>query len=334
MLMEQGKVSAALRCIGSQETSLLEATAEVLTELKKKHPDAQCPSVGRLIKGPFLKKLFEEVVFEEIDAQAIASAAKKVHGSAGPSGAYSDLWCRMLCSKQFKAKPANLCRALAHLARKLNTSVVQPSFLHAFTAGRLVPLDKKPGVRPIAIGEVARRIVGKATMHLVKPDLIDATVPLQTCAGVPGGIEASIHAMRKIFEDPETEGILLVDASNAFNALNRATALHNVQYTCPSLWNFVNNIYSTQSRLFVANSDETVLSKEGTTQSGPESMGFYAASTINLANQHVDGSKQIFMPTMEVREVPWNHCSVGERKCSKMGLLLGISQMLGKHGLS
>ena len=34
-----------------------------------------------------------------------------------------------------------------------------------------------------------------------------------------GGIEASIHAMRKKFEDEDTEAILLVDASNAFNAL-------------------------------------------------------------------------------------------------------------------
>ena len=295
MLMEQGKISAALRCIGSQETSLLTVTPEVVTELKTKHPNAQCAMPDSLLKGPLPKKLVEEVIFEAIDAQAISSAAKKVQGAAGPSGGDSDLWRRLLCSKQFKTKPANLCRALADLARKLNTTVVEPSHLKAFIAGRLVPLDKKPGVRPIAIGEMTRRIIGKATMHLIRPDLIEATSPLQTCAGIAGGIEASIHAMRKIFEDSETEAILLVDASNAFNALNRAAALHNVQYTCPSLWNFVNNLYSSQAQLFVANSEETILSKEGTTQGGPESMGFYAASTITLATPRVsDNSKQIF----------------------------------------
>ena len=31
--------------------------------------------------------------------------------------------------------------------------------------------------------------------------------------------------MRTIFEDPTTEGIILVDASNAFNSLNRRVAL-------------------------------------------------------------------------------------------------------------
>ena len=33
-LMEQGKVSAALRCIGSEETSVLDATQEVLDLLR------------------------------------------------------------------------------------------------------------------------------------------------------------------------------------------------------------------------------------------------------------------------------------------------------------
>ena len=295
--MEQGKVSAALRCIGSQETSLLDVTPDVMKQLKSKHPESANVDDSCLFRGPLPKKMAEEVIYEAIDSQAIATAAKKVSGAAGPSGSDSDLWARMLLSKQFKSKPANLCSALSELARKLNTKAVEPSYLRGFIAGRLVPLDKNPGVRPIAIGEVARRIVCKATMTLVNPDLVEATAPLQTCGGLPGGIEASIHAMRQIFEDPSTEAVLLIDASNAFNALNRAAALHNIRYTCPSMATFITNIYSGQAELFVANSDETVYSKEGTTQGGPESMGFYAASTVSLCTPSVGdegASKKIF----------------------------------------
>ena len=90
--------------------------------------------------------------------------------------------------------------------------------------------------------------------------------------------------MRQIYEDPETEAVLLVDASNAFNALNRRAALHNVQYSCPEMATFVQNLYRGEAELFVAGSDECVLSREGTTQGGPESMAFYAASTMILAN--------------------------------------------------
>ena len=143
-------------------------------------------------------------------------------------------------------------------------------------------MDKKPGVRPIGIGEVLRRIISSATVSLLKPDIISATAPLQTCAGLSGGAEASIHAMRRIYLDPETEGVLLVDASNAFNAMNRAAALHNTQYTCPELSTFVRNIYSCEAELFIANSEETILSREGTTQGGPESMAFYATSTTPI----------------------------------------------------
>ena len=165
--------------------------------------------------------------------------------------------------------------------------------MRAFVAGRLIPLDKKPGVRPIGIGEIPRRIVSSATVSLLKPDLVASTAPLQTCAGIPGGIEASIHAMRKMYNDPDTEGILLVDASNAFNALNRSAALHNIQYLCPKLSTYVRNLYRCEAELFIANSDQVILSREGTTQGGPESMGFYAASTTPLSEGSSD-LKKIF----------------------------------------
>ena len=293
-LMEEGRVSAALRCVGSQESNLLQVNEQVVSDLKSKHPEPEEAQLGSVIQGPLPRKLVEEVTFEGINEHSIYSAAKKVGGAGGPSGGDAELWKRLLCSKQFKKKPAELCTALAITARKLNTTKVKPEYLRAFVAGRLIPLDKNPGVRPIGIGEAMRRIISSATMSLLKSDLVDATAPLQTCAGIPGGIEASIHAMRRIFEDPETEAILLVDASNAFNALNRAAALHNVQYTCPELAMFVSNIYGCEAELFLANSDETILSREGTTQGGPESMGFYAASTTLLCNQQSTDTKKLF----------------------------------------
>ena len=58
-------------------------------------------------------------------------------------------------------EPTELCDAVAELARKLCVSEVQPTYLRAFVAERLIPLDKKPGVRPIGVGEILRRIIGK-----------------------------------------------------------------------------------------------------------------------------------------------------------------------------
>ena len=94
------------------------------------------------------------------------------------------------------------------------------------------------------------------------------TSPLQTYAGLSGGIEAAIHAMRRMFEDEDTEAVLFVDASNAFNALNWKAALHNIQYTCPELSTFLHNLYQRDAELFlpIPNSEEIIYSREGTTQ--------------------------------------------------------------------
>ena len=57
---------------------------------------------------------------------------------------------------------------------------------------------------------------------------MDAASCLQLCAGQRAGCEAAVHAMREIFADEGTEGILLVDASNTFNSLSRRAALLNM----------------------------------------------------------------------------------------------------------
>ena len=90
---------------------------------------------------------------------------------------------------------------------------------------RLVPLNKgddkkgNPGVRPVGVGEVLRRIVGKVVIGVIKDEIQEAAGPLQSCARLESGIEASIHAVKKAWDDPVTEAVLLVDADNAFNRL-------------------------------------------------------------------------------------------------------------------
>ena len=40
------------------------------------------------------------------------------------------------------------------------------------------------------------------------------------------GAEAAISAMKQAFDEVDTEGVMLVDAKNAFNNMNRQVALH------------------------------------------------------------------------------------------------------------
>ena len=78
----------------------------------------------------------------------------------------------------------------------------------------------------------------------------EAAGPLQVSTGLKGGEEAAIHSMKRIFDEDTTDGIILVDAANAFNCLNRMVALHNVQYICPAFATVLINTYRNPARLF------------------------------------------------------------------------------------
>ena len=51
------------------------------------------------------------------------------------------------------------------------------------------------------------------------------------------------HEVYMLSED-DTEVILMIDASNAFNSINREACLHNTKVLCPTLVKFINNCYS------------------------------------------------------------------------------------------
>ena len=177
------------------------------------------------------------IIFEPLTGESIRKAALKTKGAAGISGGDADHWKRILLS--FHGASSRLCDAMAAMGRRLATEFLDPTSLQAFLSNRLVPLDKQPGTRPIGIGEVPRRIIGKAIMFIIKKDVMRAAGSTQLCAGQEAGIEAIIHAMIELFEADATDALLLVDAANAFNRLNRAVALHNIQFICPPLSMFL-----------------------------------------------------------------------------------------------
>ena len=296
-LMRKGKVKAALRLLTNQEGMILNVNSPlnkeggndrtVLDELKTKHPP----------KGPVCKEAlledcgneFHPIIFDSIDGDTIQRAALNTNGAAGPSGIDADGWKRMCTS--FKHESTNLCNSLAVVAKKLSTTYVDPKGLSEFTASRLIAIDKQPGVRPIAIGEVSRRIISKAIMMVIKKDVMEAAGSIQLCTGLTDGCVAAVHSMKIIFENDCTQAALLVDAQNAFNLLNRRVALWNIHQICPSIATILTNIYREDASLFVQ--DETILSQEGVMQGDPMAMAMFALGIAPLIKE-LQGIHQIW----------------------------------------
>ena len=76
--------------------------------------------------------------------------------------------------------------------------------------------------------------------------------------------------------------MLLIDAENAFNSLNRKQVLKKIETICPSLINALRNSYGSPSLLF--GNRKTILSQEGTTQGDPVAMAMYGVALLPLIN--------------------------------------------------
>lgn len=128
--------------------------------------------------------------------------------------------------------PSELCDTLAAIARRLITCFVDPSGLSAFVACRLIALDKCPGVRPIGIGETVRRIIGKAIAITITKTSKKQRVLFRYVQVIYPYVK---QLCMPVYQSQQTEAVILADASNTFNSLNREAALSNIQQLCPSL---------------------------------------------------------------------------------------------------
>ena len=105
----------------------------------------------------------------------------------------------------------------------------------ALLASHLIALDKCPGVSTIGVEETLKRIVGKAICSVTHFDASVICGSDQLCASLQCCIEGAIHAMNELFDVHQSNpsgwpwGVLLTDASNAFNSLNRISMLLHVR---------------------------------------------------------------------------------------------------------
>ena len=280
--MQKGNVNGAIKLLTNNMHGggVLPLNEETINLLHLKHPKSQNPDEDFLLQGP--EQTVEQIIFDVIDETMVMKAAQLTKGGSGPSGLDGDGWRHILTSRGYGDTGSDLRTAIAAVTRSLCTQTVNDDSIGPLMASRLIPLNKMPGLRPIGVGEVLRRIIGKVVMSTLKTDVVESCANSQMC-GHKSGSEAAIHAMKVMYENNDTDAVLLVDAENAFNSLNRKAFLHNIGIICPSITIFIRNCYTITTRLFVIGGTE-IQSEEGTTQGDPLGMAVYAIGTTPLLN--------------------------------------------------
>ena len=115
-----------------------------------------------------------------------------------------------------------------------------PASLAPHLAGaRLFAAQKKDGsLRPIAVGEVLRRLTSKCLSAATRQQAKSALWPLQVGVGVAHGAEAAVHTARDWQQRNSGNGdkvLVKVDLQNAFNSVRRERVLMEVRQHFPQL---------------------------------------------------------------------------------------------------
>ena len=120
----------------------------------------------------------------------------------------------------------------------------------------LTALYKKQGgggVRPIAVGEVLRRLISRVCCAAVKSKLPEIFLPHgQVGFGILGGLEAAVHSLSSFIDsygDTPTLCCFKLDMANAFNNCHRIPFLQRLHRDLPELFAWVQWCYHTEAEL-------------------------------------------------------------------------------------
>ena len=205
-------------------------------------------------------------------------------GSApGPSGLRPACLYDLLKRGPFVSKVVVELAALVAVAAH---GLLPPEVAPLFGSANLIPL-KKPdgGVRPIAIGETLRRLIGKALMHV--PKLVGelrSLAPLQCGVGVVNACESIGQGLQALIPSLPEDGdwvVLQVDISNAFNSIDRTEVLKGTATRAPTMYPWLRTLYGQPAFLFCQG--RVILSKTGVHQGCPLGPAAFAAGMQKAA---------------------------------------------------
>ncbi|CAE7316738.1 unnamed protein product [Symbiodinium sp. CCMP2592] len=216
----EGKACAALL-----STGLAPEDPETTAAIRALHPVHASPAVPAMHQLPPAPELVPDVV---------AKALRSFNAASAPSG----LRVQHLRDACAPGSSAALLEQLTAVLNLLAQGQACPTAAATLAGAGLVAIPKPHGgVRPIAIGEVLRRLTGKCLMHHVRNAAREHFFPAQLGVAVPAGAEVAVHSVRA-WMDRHAAGrkiLLKLDFENAFNCIKREAVFAAARDHFPAL---------------------------------------------------------------------------------------------------
>ena len=261
----------------------LSQTSEVIAKLREKHPSRDQP----IDLSTFGNASSASV--PQIDTGLVEQCIRSFHrlSGGGPSG-LRPIHLKNCLATEYRDEVVERCTALVNLLAKGDA----PASLAPFLAGgNLTALPKKDnGIRPVAVGDVWRRLTSKCLCNEFKEQSSAYFFPHQIGVGQPLGTEIGLETARQWCNrnsNNPSAVFVKVDFTNAFNCVNRQTLLEQCRHIFPGLSRWAEWCYIQPSNLYFG--AHSIASESGVQQGDPLGPLFFALAIQPLLIQLHEG---------------------------------------------
>ncbi|XP_031348412.1 uncharacterized protein LOC116174613 [Photinus pyralis] len=261
--IEDFDVQGAIRILSSDE-KLAPFDKNTLDSLATKHP---APSRDLSFPDPPDGSLEHYPLIEHEIQKSINSFPA---GSSPGIDGLRPQFLKDIISKSAGDAGKRVLTAITKLCNFMLDGKVHPEILPILYGATLCALHKKDGgIRPIAVGNTLRRLVGHTACTKSNEQIQKRLAPHQVGVATKRGCESAVHSIRTYVNNPaNSEKVLLkIDFRNAFNNIERDNMLEEFKSFVPELYPLMYQCYRQPTLLFYDKT--TILSQRGAQQGDP-----------------------------------------------------------------